>query len=128
MEETTVNLKVTMKRTLLSSALAAGLVLTPLSFLGTPNSVSAATAQTAAISVTVDGAKLALSPSPVTLKGNVLVPMRAIFKALHSSVTWEGGTKTILAVKAARRSRCRSAPSGPSGTAIRSRSRKRLSK
>nr|WP_275589173.1 trypsin-like peptidase domain-containing protein [Paenibacillus sacheonensis] len=66
--------------------------------LGTSNTVSAAT-QTVTTSVLVDGVKLSLNPAPVALKGTTFVPMRTIFAALHSSVTWEARTKTILAVK-----------------------------
>ncbi|QHT62754.1 trypsin-like serine protease [Paenibacillus lycopersici] len=96
------NVIVGFKKKMLSSVLAAGLVLTPLSVLGMPHSASAAAstaAQTAAISVTIDGAKLALNPSPVMMNGTTFVPMRAIFQALHASVSWEAGTKTIFAVK-----------------------------
>ncbi|MBO7744585.1 trypsin-like peptidase domain-containing protein [Paenibacillus sp. MWE-103] len=93
------NLNVNLKQRMLSSVLAAGLVLAPAVALGAPGHAAAASAQTAAASVYVDGAKLALSPSPVASKGTTFVPMRAIFKALHANVTWEGSTKTILAVK-----------------------------
>ncbi|QHW33265.1 trypsin-like serine protease [Paenibacillus rhizovicinus] len=100
------NLKFGLKKKVLSSVLAAGLVLTPVSMFGASGSVSAASAvsaQTTAISVTIDGSKLALNPSPVSQKGTTLVPMRSIFQALHSSVTWEANTKTIFAVKSSTR-------------------------
>ncbi len=84
---------------MLSSVLAAGLILTPVSILGAPSTAAAATTHAKVTAVFVDGAKLSLNPSPLQLKGTTFVPMREIFKALNSSVTWEPATKTILAVK-----------------------------
>ncbi|MBW7457045.1 stalk domain-containing protein [Paenibacillus sepulcri] len=95
-------LKLVWKRSVLLSVLAAGLVFVPLPGLA-DHSAAAAASKTAAqadvIPVFVDGTKLALTPSPVTIKGTTIVPMRTIFNALKASVTWEPATKTIIVVK-----------------------------
>lgn len=94
--------KTNMTKMLLSSVLTAGLLVAPFSFTGAYGHASAATATSSvaqSIAVYVDGAKLSLDPQPVASNGSTLVPMRAIFKALHANVTWEASTKTILAVK-----------------------------
>ncbi|GGD76398.1 stalk domain-containing protein [Paenibacillus nasutitermitis] len=96
-------LKYSWKRNVLLSVLAAGLVFVPLPGLADYSAAAAAAPKTAvqtkAATVYVDGTKLALSPSPVTIKGTMIVPMRTIFNALKANVTWEPATKTIIAIK-----------------------------
>ena len=94
-------LNVSLKQKMLTSLIAAGLFVTPFSISGSSGHVSAAAAvtQTIVTTVVVDGVKLKLNPPPVTLKGVTFVPMREIFKALHTSVTWEPNSRTIIAVK-----------------------------
>ncbi|SFS47938.1 stalk domain-containing protein [Paenibacillus sp. BC26] len=115
------SLTMKLKQKWLLSVLSAGLVLAPFSMNVNVNTAEAATSfatsstagsaanpaayaaaaakSTQTTSVLVDGKKLAISPSPLALKGTTFVPMRAIFTALKASVTWEPTTKTIIAVK-----------------------------
>lgn len=102
-------MKFKLKQKLLLSVLALGLVIAPLTGFegagvsaaasGKAASSKAAVAQTASLQIYVDGKKLSLSPSPVTQKGVVLVPMRQIFTALKADLTWEPTTKTIIVKK-----------------------------
>lgn len=52
-----------------------------------------------AISVYIDGAKLATDQAPVMVQGRVMLPLRAIFEALGASVNWNQSTKTVTASK-----------------------------
>ncbi|OXM17253.1 hypothetical protein CGZ75_11775 [Paenibacillus herberti] len=60
-------------------------------------STASATVKNGAITVIMDGKKLALKSQPLQSKGKILVPMKDIFKALGASVTWEPTTRTIIA-------------------------------
>ncbi|MGU3473475.1 stalk domain-containing protein [Paenibacillus sp. D51F] len=57
----------------------------------------AVTAQAQPIVIMLDGKKLAVRMSPVILKGSILVPMKDIFKALGSELSWDPKTRTLLA-------------------------------
>jgi len=92
------------KQQLLLGVLAAGLVLTPIPGLqgkvaAAAPAANAALGQSSVISVFVDGVKLRLDPAPMVVNGTTLVPMRALFTALHAEVSWEPQTKMILASK-----------------------------
>ncbi len=56
-------------------------------------------AEAAAISVLIDGKKLAMEKAPLMQQGRVLVPMRSVFEALEASVSWDSKTQTITAKK-----------------------------
>ncbi|MFZ5899578.1 MAG: phosphate ABC transporter substrate-binding protein PstS family protein [Bacillota bacterium] len=56
-------------------------------------------AEAAAISVLVDGKKLAMEKAPLMEQGRVLVPMRGVFEALEASVSWDSKTQTVTAKK-----------------------------
>lgn len=51
------------------------------------------------ILVTIDGKGLATEQPPVNLEGNVVVPMRAIFEALGTSIEWDQETQTVTATR-----------------------------
>ncbi|RCX18222.1 copper amine oxidase-like protein [Fontibacillus phaseoli] len=51
------------------------------------------------ISVYIDGNKLATDQAPVSVKGRVLLPLRAIFEALDATVDWNQWTQTVTATK-----------------------------
>ncbi|MBC8134345.1 MAG: copper amine oxidase N-terminal domain-containing protein [Fibrella sp.] len=54
------------------------------------------------INVTVDGDIVAFgAQKPVQQFGNVLVPLRGVFEKLGATVAYDGGTKSILAVRGA---------------------------
>ncbi|MFD1175520.1 stalk domain-containing protein [Paenibacillus puldeungensis] len=53
----------------------------------------------AGISVYIDGSRLATDQAPVTIKGRVMLPMRAIFEALGATVSWNGAQQTVTAQK-----------------------------
>lgn len=53
----------------------------------------------AGISVYIDGSRLATDQAPVTIKGRVMLPMRAIFEALGAKVSWNGAQQTVTAQK-----------------------------
>ena len=53
----------------------------------------------AAISVYVDGSKLAMDQPPVQSSGRVLLPMRAIFESLGARVSYNSRTKTVTGSK-----------------------------
>ncbi|MBN3524567.1 stalk domain-containing protein [Paenibacillus apiarius] len=53
----------------------------------------------AAISVYVDGSKLAMDQPPVQSRGRVLLPMRAIFESLGARVSYNSRTKTVTGSK-----------------------------
>ncbi|MBC7807595.1 MAG: copper amine oxidase N-terminal domain-containing protein [Akkermansiaceae bacterium] len=54
------------------------------------------------INVTVDGDIVAFgAQKPVQQFGNVLVPLRGVFERLGATVAYDGGTKSILAVRGA---------------------------
>ncbi|WP_410771193.1 stalk domain-containing protein [Fontibacillus sp. BL9] len=58
------------------------------------------TAQAApAISVYIDGNRLATDQAPVVVQGRVLLPLRAIFEALDATVNWNQWTQTVTASK-----------------------------
>lgn len=52
-----------------------------------------------AISVYIDGARLSTDQAPVALQGRVMLPLRAIFEALDSTVNWNQWTQTVTATK-----------------------------
>lgn len=60
-----------------------------------PNSVIAAQP----IDVTLNGEHLQFDVPPILENGRVLVPFRAIFEALDTTVNWDGTTKTVTATK-----------------------------
>ncbi|WP_127530632.1 stalk domain-containing protein [Paenibacillus kobensis] len=90
---------------IMTPMLAAALLLAPA--VGATSTVHAAaqakavsaTAAQPPISVVLDGTKLALGQPPYMVGGTTLVPMKPIFDALGASVTWEQGTKTVIARK-----------------------------
>ncbi|WP_052329946.1 stalk domain-containing protein [Thermicanus aegyptius] len=51
------------------------------------------------IRVYVDGNEIAFDVSPKVVNGRTLVPLRRIFEALDSEITWDGATQTVTAVK-----------------------------
>lgn len=51
------------------------------------------------IRVTVDGRLLSFDVPPQIVDGRTLVPLRAIFEALGASITWDGATQTVTAVR-----------------------------
>ncbi|MBS3874086.1 MAG: Ig-like domain-containing protein [Dethiobacter sp.] len=51
------------------------------------------------IRVTVDGAPLLMDVSPVVVAGRTLVPVRAVFEALDSTVTWDQATNRITGIR-----------------------------
>lgn len=53
----------------------------------------------AIITVYLDGEKIDFDQIPVAEEGRTLVPLRAIFEAIGASVTWDGETNTVTAVK-----------------------------
>ncbi|OEH86699.1 hypothetical protein BHU72_00015 [Desulfuribacillus stibiiarsenatis] len=63
-------------------------------WLGTYHHVNAQ-----AIEVYLDGDRIQLDVSPVTIQGRALVPMRAIFEALGAEVEWDHSTQTAKASK-----------------------------
>lgn len=63
--------------------------------LQAPLSASAATA----ISIYIDGARLSTDQAPVAVQGRVLLPLRAIFEGLGSTVDWNQSTQTVTATK-----------------------------
>lgn len=93
-------------QSLLCPLLAAGLLFTPVAGAGHASAAAASsavelasTAVKSAITVYVDGEKLALSSSPYVKDGITLVPMREIFNSLSATVTWEEKTQTIIGRK-----------------------------
>jgi len=52
-----------------------------------------------AISITINGSRLATDQAPVAVGGRVLLPLRAIFEALDASVDWNSRTQTVTASK-----------------------------
>ena len=56
-------------------------------------------AQAATPSIMLNGQALQSDTPPMIEEGSTLVPMRAIFEALGAQVTWDGSTKTVMAVK-----------------------------
>ncbi|GIO39566.1 hypothetical protein J41TS12_44270 [Paenibacillus antibioticophila] len=63
--------------------------------LQAPLSASAATA----ISIYIDGARLSTDQAPVAVQGRVLLPLRAIFEGLGSTVDWNQSKQTVTATK-----------------------------
>jgi hypothetical protein len=51
------------------------------------------------IKVTLNGTELQFDQPPMVLEGRTLVPLRAIFEALGSTVVWNGDTQTVIAQK-----------------------------
>ena len=51
------------------------------------------------ITVLVNGEELLLDQPAIIMGGRTLVPLRAIFEALGSSIDWNGDTQTVTAVK-----------------------------
>ncbi|GGG14977.1 hypothetical protein GCM10010912_69250 [Paenibacillus albidus] len=49
--------------------------------------------------VYVDGTLLSFSSSPIKEDGRILVPVRTIFEALHTEVTWDSETQSIHSIK-----------------------------
>jgi S1-C subfamily serine protease len=89
----------------IASTIAASIAIAPLTSGGALTAHAAATQSAAvqsAIAVYLDGQKLALTQAPYLRNGVTFVPMAAIFKALHASVTWEQSTKTIISRKDSR--------------------------
>lgn len=66
----------------------------PMLLLTAP-SASAATA----VSIYIDGARLSTDQAPVSVQGRVLLPLRAIFEGLGSTVDWNQSTQTVTATK-----------------------------
>ncbi|MBS3873433.1 MAG: phosphate ABC transporter substrate-binding protein PstS [Firmicutes bacterium] len=60
-----------------------------------------ALAQTAPITIQLDGRQLVTDVAPIIVNGRTLVPMRAIFESLGASLTWTEATQTVTARKAA---------------------------
>ncbi len=58
-----------------------------------PDSVSA---ERADVYVYVDGDGLDVDPGAYSENGRTMVPMRAIFEALHAQVQWDAPTKTVI--------------------------------
>ena len=57
--------------------------------------------KSAVVSVFLNCKKIASDQTPVIENGRTLVPLRAIFEALGASVSWNGETNTVNAVKGA---------------------------
>lgn len=55
------------------------------------------TARCDGITVTLDGNTLSFDVPPQIIDGRTLVPMRAIFEAIGTSVEWDGDTQTVTA-------------------------------
>ncbi len=53
--------------------------------------------QATEISVLVNGTKLSFDQPPVSINDRTLVPLRAIFEALHAEVEWNDATSTVTA-------------------------------
>ncbi len=53
------------------------------------------------IQIIVDGVKVEADVPPVIVNDRTLVPVRAIFEALGATVTWDGTTRTVTAVRGA---------------------------
>lgn len=53
----------------------------------------------AAPTVFLDGRQLSFEVQPIIENGRTLVPLRAIFEALGASVSWDGNTQTVTAIK-----------------------------
>lgn len=51
------------------------------------------------IGIYIDGVKLYADQAPIATKGRVMLPMRAIFEALHASVDWNVKNRTVTGVK-----------------------------
>lgn len=51
------------------------------------------------IEVILDGETLEFSVEPQVIKGNTMVPLRAIFESLGANVNWDADTKTVTAIK-----------------------------
>ncbi len=51
------------------------------------------------ITVTLNGAVLEFSQPPTAVDGTTMVPMRTIFEALGTDVSWNGGDSSVTAVK-----------------------------
>ncbi len=51
------------------------------------------------VRVLLNGGEMQLKEAPLAVKGTTLVPMRLIFEALQATVTWDGETQTIRAVR-----------------------------
>jgi hypothetical protein len=68
--------------------------------VGTPVAETPAPATPAAgIKVTIDGTAVVFDPAPLNVNGSVLLPMRGIFEALGATLSWDGDTQTVTAVK-----------------------------
>ncbi|WP_019637265.1 copper amine oxidase N-terminal domain-containing protein [Paenibacillus fonticola] len=52
-----------------------------------------------AISIYINGVRLATDQAPVLVSGRAMLPLRAIFEALDADVDWNNRTKTITALK-----------------------------
>lgn len=57
---------------------------------------SADAASRTPVAVYVDGVELNAAPGAYSENGRTMVPMRAIFEALHAEVTWDDKTKTVI--------------------------------
>ena len=51
------------------------------------------------VSVTVNGVPLTFDQPPIIANGRTMVPMRAIFEALETTVDWQVGKQTVTATK-----------------------------
>ncbi|MBL0388203.1 ankyrin repeat domain-containing protein [Tumebacillus sp. ITR2] len=78
-----------------SFALVATLLLAP--FPVAPQAAHAVDDVAPAISVKVDDQEQVYDPSPVLQNGRTMVPMRALFEKLGSTVEWDDATQTITA-------------------------------
>ena len=67
---------------------------TQLHFAGT------AFAETAGVTVTVDGELLDAPIAPRIVNGRIMLPMRAVYETLGAQVTWKDADKIIFATKA----------------------------
>jgi Copper amine oxidase N-terminal domain len=72
----------------LGSRLLGGVLLAALAVTGLPQNAAAQ----AAVSVTINGQPLALSPGPIERAGRVFVPLRGIFERLGATVVYASGT------------------------------------
>jgi cytochrome c553 len=68
------------------------------SYLSEKNGISAPK-RDGHIVVKINGKSRSFDQEPILNNANVLVPMRGIFEALGASVSWDGDTQTVTAVK-----------------------------
>jgi hypothetical protein len=65
------------------------------------------TASLPPVQVVLDGRRLHLDPAPTIVDGRTLVPVRGLLEAMGATLSWDGSTRTVTAVRGDRFARLR---------------------